>query len=37
MFRMNDAEEAALRRLSGRKPMAQFIRASIFSPKTPKK
>lgn len=30
MFRLNPAELAALRRLAGRKPLAQFIRASLF-------
>lgn len=37
MFRMNGAEQKALRRLAGRKPLAQFIRASIFNTKTPRK
>lgn len=30
MFRMNDAEQTALRRMAGRAPMAQFIRAAVF-------
>ncbi len=30
MFRLNPAEFKALRRLAGRAPMAQFIRAAVF-------